>query len=200
MRAQASLRRLRKAQNLEDANRIVKDILKDAREANDLIYFSDLMISEDVAMPLMQRLRNDKKKQYHLRVLKDKWGAPVNPGDIVKREFKEPLYKVPGVPISSKEISASVKAGKWEEDFLSFEEFEVDEKGCILCSADDMWYFLSHFGIHSYSGQRLSFHINETSAGPQKMQYKKGMKHAWYWLYKEMDKEQYAELENIKVI
>jgi hypothetical protein len=192
------LSRLRGAQNFDQREEAVRYYMHLAAEKREPIYISDLIVEEDVAYPLLKQLRDDRSKMYHLKVLKDKWGQTVFPGDIVKREFKKSLNKAPGTPRSAKELNASMRRGTWDQDFIRYEEFVVDKKGCITCSADDMWYFLSIFGIHSYSRQRISFHPHETSAGPQKMPNSKGMKHAHYWLYEEWDKEQYDAAPELK--
>jgi len=185
------LSRLRGAQNFDQTEAAVNFYMHQSSESGEPIFISDLLVDEDIAYPLLKQLRDDRSKQYHLHVLKDKWGQPVYPGDVVKREFKKSLNRSPGSPRSAKELSASMRRGSWEADFIRKEDFVVDKKGCITCSADDMWYFLSIFGIHSYSGHKISFHPNETSSGPQKLPNQPGMKHVHYWLYEEWDSEQY---------
>lgn len=195
-----SLRRIRDARTFETLNQIFKDIERDVAESGDEVFISDLMINwETGGDVLLERLRQDKRKKYYLKVIKDIWGQPVKPGDKVRREFKEKLHRAPGTPIHHKILTASVRSGNWEKDFLRFEDFVIDEKGCIKCSAGDMWYFLSHFGIHCYSREPISFHVNETSAGPQKVQSDGSMKHRHYWLYEEVETKKYDELPLLTV-
>lgn len=193
------LSRLRGARNFDQVEAVISEYFREADAAGEPIYISDLIVDEDIASPLLSQLREDRTKKYHLRVIKDKWGANVLPGDIVKREFKKSLNRSPGSPRKSSELNSAMNRGAWEQEFIRYEKFVVDKKGCITCSADDMWYFLTHFGIHSYSRQRMSFHPHETSAGPKKLPAEPGMKHVHYWLYEEADEKQYEALPVIEV-
>lgn len=194
-----SLRRLREARSFDETQAVIKDMLAESREKKDEIFISDLIINDRSggAFPLLERLRKDHGKRYFLKVIKDQWGRPVKPGDVVKRIFKEPLHRVPGTPISSAVISASVKAGTFADDFLHHEEFVIDDKGCIHCSADDMFYFLTHFGVHCYSRETLSMHPNETSGEPAKVPGTGEMKHRHYWLYEEVETKEYEKLPSL---
>jgi len=197
-----SLRRLKEARNFDEMNAQIRLILSDISEKKDEAFISDLIINEidGGAFPLLDRLRKDHGKKYYLKVLGDEWGKAVKPGDVVKRKFKEPLQRVPGTPIASSVISNAVRAGTFERDFFRFEEFIVDEKGCIKCSADDMWYFLTHFGIHCYSRQNLSMHVNERSPDAQKNQKTGEMGHRLYWRFEEVETKEYEKLPSIRQI
>jgi hypothetical protein len=196
-----SLRRLREARNFDEMNAQIRLILSDISSQNDEAFISDLILNEidGGSFPLLDRLRRDHGKKYYLKVLGDEWGKKVKPGDVVRRKFKEPLQRVPGTPIASSVISNAVRAGTFERDFFRFEEFVVDENGCIKCSADDMWYFLTHFGIHCYSRQPLSMYVNERSSDPQKNQKTGEMGHRLYWRFEEVETKEYAKLPKLNV-
>lgn len=175
----------------QETKEVVDKIFKQSSEAKDPIYISDLMLEPNWAKPIMDRIRSSRDRIYKLKVLKDEWGKPVKPGDLVYRIHKKSLYESPDKPHSSAYLSSVVKSGKWKDTMEDHESFEVDKKGCISCTGDDMFYFLSHFGIHSISRERLSFHPNETSSGPVTLPNGNGMKHVWYWRYEEWDREMY---------
>lgn len=175
-----------------ETKEVVDKIFKQSAAEKDPIYISDLMLEPNWSKPIMDRIRASRDRIYKLKVLRDEWGQPVKPGDSVYRIHKKSLYESPDKPHSSQHLSSIVKRGAWKEEMEDHEAFEVDRKGCISCTGDDVFYFLSHFGIHSVSRQVLSFHPNETSAGPVTLPSGNGMKHVWYWRYEELDKEMYA--------
>jgi hypothetical protein len=194
------LNRLRGVPNARVAESIVAGILKELEDADDRAYLSDLMISEsqgDYSVePLLDRLRDDPRRIYTLFCICDAHGQPVKPGDKVKRWFKKPLYRE-GMPKPLREQNTSVMNGTWEQDFMKFDEYTVDNKGCISVSAADAeLYFLSHFGIHGKSGARMSMHPERS--GPPVTDPNTGeTKKTIYWRFKEVDKQQYEKLPDL---
>lgn len=185
------------AQSTAQAESVLESWIEKSVENNDPIEIGELLLDSESGGALLSRLRRDRSAKYRIKVIRDKWGKSVAPGDKVYRETNKSLYNSPDKPISSRDLSKIVRSKQWEKRMVDRTEFVVDDKGCIMVSADDCFYFLSHFGIHR-SGSILSFHPNETSSGPVRMDNEnQGMKHVWYWRYMEVTEEEYSELPRI---
>jgi len=147
----------------------------------------------EIGLPENQRLR------WHIRVIRDQWGNPPNPGDKVERRIQKKLEKRYGnetVVVTGNELSASKADGSYEDKWVNKYYYEIDEKGCVLCGFSDAVYFLNNYGIHSVTKYSLTTK-KEHSAEP--VDAPNGDKlHVWYRRYEEADKEQYAKLPIIK--
>jgi hypothetical protein len=193
------LNRLRGVSNPRAMDAIISDIIKEANNSGDQIYISDLLIAsaagEGVAEPLLERLREDKIRKYKLFCIRDKNGNQIKPGDKVKRWYKKSLMR-DGVPIPGRELNTIRRTGRWESDMNTFDEFQVDEKGCIAVDAVDAEYFLTHFGIHGESEQRISFHPDVKSA-PYAERGTGKIRVTWYWRFKELSKDAYMSAAKV---
>lgn len=179
----------------------VNEVIQKADVENDPIYISDILIAEKygnyVMSPVVEELRKDPSKKYKLKVIEGKYREKIYPGDTVVRRHKKPLYIRPGIPIPAKDQNTAMRLGKWEEKFERHEKFVVDAKGCIDCSADDAWYFLTKFGIHGKSRAEISPHP-EFSAEPMRNPANNQMQIVRYWRFEELDAAEYAAAPKIE--
>jgi hypothetical protein len=178
---------------------IISEIIQEA--TSDPVYLSDILIAEKygnyVMSPLLEELRKDPSKQYHLFVIEGKFREKIYPGDKVIRRHKKSLYIRPGIPIPGRDLNTIVRLGQWEDKMERHEKFIVDSKGCISVSADDAWYFLTKFGIHGKSGAQISPHP-EFSGEPMRNPSNGKTQIVRYWRYKELDLEEYEAAPEIE--
>ena len=172
---------------------IVSEWVAESNNTKDPIYISDLLLQADVAEPLLARLRQEKSRKYRLLVLCDRWGNVPMPRDVVQRRHKRSLYIKPGVPMPARQQRALHHSGQWDAEMHEYEDFTVDDKGCISVTAEDAEHFISHFGVHGKSGHPISFHPNETSGDPAPCP-GGGMCDVHYWRFKEQDNHMYVKL------
>ena len=180
---------------LEDRDVVIRDWLTAAEAESDPLFISDLMIDDRGEM-VLQELREDPNPKYILQVLRDEWGQPVQPGDIVRRKFKKPLTRH-GKLIPVKQLKQWKRSGRYEQERYTFRDYVVDEKGCIIVTAEDAEWFMKCFGVHSVSGAPISYHYQETSESPVKRP-DGSMKTVWYWRYQELERAQYDALPTLK--
>ena len=197
---QVDLNRLKGVRNPMQIDAIVAEIISEAD--GDPIYLSDMLIAEkygnQTMAPLLQELRKDPSKLYHLKCIEGKFREKIYPGDRIYRRHKKSLYLRPGYPIPTHELSTTVRLGQWEDRMLRQETFVVDKKGCITVSADDAWYFLTQYGIHGKSGAQISFHPKEFSEEPMRNPADGKMKIVRYWRFKELDAAEYEKESEIE--
>ncbi len=170
---------------------IVDEII--AETDNDPPFISDLLVEHQTAEPLLDELRKDRRNRHCLHMKRDEWGEPPVPGEIVKRKHKIPLKTKEGLPIPSVEINRWKRAGIYEKKRYTYDEYTLDEKGCIWCNARDAEYFLSNWGVHSISGMPISYHAYEHSVEPAPCP-NGGMKHVWYYRFFEQTKDMHEKL------
>jgi hypothetical protein len=165
------------------------------------VYLSDILIAEKygnyMMSPLLEELRKDPSKKYHLFVIEGKFREKIYPGDKVIRRHKKLLYTRPGMPIPGRDLNTIVRLGQWEEKMEIHEKFIVDSKGCISVSADDAWYFLTKFGVHGKSGAPISPHP-EFSTDPMRNPANGKTQIVRYWRFKEWDYEEYETAPEIE--
>jgi len=132
---------------------------------------------------------------WRIKVIRDEWGNPPNPGDKIGRRYKRPLTKERNgetIPYSGDELSKMIAMGTYEQKFHTYKYFTVDEKGCIECTFHDAIYFLNLWGIHFSTGMRLTSkeeHSTEPVECPDGQE-----RHVWYWRYKECPNDIYNKL------
>ncbi len=181
----------------------------DACPPDDPPFLSNLMTgANDGGLQVMEaleayHLKNverplDQKFHWRLHVVRDEWGNVGLPGDIIYYREQKLLEWEPGKPLTSHDINMAKINGTYERDWIEVYEYEVDEKGCITLGFLHAARLLNLFGIHSRSGAVMSIHKDrEHSADPVRT-YKDGQKlHAWYWRYKEADRDYYAALPKL---
>jgi hypothetical protein len=200
MRVDVSRLRATRPAQMRDA---VKSILAEAERNNDPVYLSDIVTHEgtagtgcEILMEELRSVRQNSKPKYRIQVLCDEWGNKPKEGDIVRRQFKNPLT-VDGKLLTAKQLNGEIRMGIMDQERYYYNEYTVDEKGCILCDANDAEWFLYMYGLHSFSNYPLN-QYEELSPGPAKNKATGGMQHVHYWRYKEMTAEQYEALEPLK--
>jgi hypothetical protein len=197
---QVDLNRLKGVRNPLRVDEIVDEIIQEA--SLDPVYLSDILIAEKygnyMMSPLLEELRKDPSKKYHLFVIEGKFREKIYPGDKVIRRHKKSLYTRPGIPIPGRDLNTIVRLGKWEEKMEVHEKFIVDSKGCISVSADDAWYFLTKFGVHGKSGAPISPHP-EFSAEPMRNPANGKTQIVRYWRFREWDYGEYETAPEIEL-
>lgn len=150
--------------------------------------------AQDRDMPMELRFR------WKILAMRDEWGNVPQPGDQVLRRIQKPLEYGPGKPVPAGELSLDIMNGVYDQKWNRYIPYTVDEKGCITCEFNDAVHFIRCWGVHPKSGLAgppLSLHSKEHSIdvvdAPDGKKY-----HVWYWRFKEMDKEDYANLPVIK--
>lgn len=146
---------------------------------------------QSIDRPMNQRFR------WKLKVLKDEWGQPVKPGDVVEHIIHRSPEHGPGKPMTASEISVEKLNGTYEKNWVTKIPYIVDEKGCITTGFVATAYFLNKFGLHGKTGAIISHHKVETSGDPQKVP-SGGFRHVHYWRFKEVDADDYGQLEPIE--
>jgi hypothetical protein len=180
----------------------VDAMIQEADEAKDVLYLSDLLVDMDtagMAEPLLVVLRDDPTKKYTLHFMRDEWGNQMRPGDVVRRKFKRPLTrKVNGqhITIPSTELNQWKRSGIYDQKRFYHEEYTLDERGCVKVSAADLEYFLTQWGVHSFSGSPISYHAMEHSEDDAPAPNGDRL-HVWYWRCKEVTKDQYKNLPKL---
>ena len=142
---------------------------------------------QSIDRPFEQRFR------WKLQCIRDEWGQPVKPGDVIEHIIHRSPEHGPGKPMTSGEISELKMNGFYERDWVTRIPYKVDEKGCITCGYVATSYFLQKYGIHGKTGAIISHHKVPNSADPQEAP-KEGMKHVHYWRFKEVDTGDYEQL------
>lgn len=166
-------------------------------------YLSDAIIGQNtggsyVLEALEQRYNEDRdnvsrKIKFKLLCVRDEFGNEPQPGDIVRRRIQKPEFKSPGKPYPADVINEMKQSGTYDEVFVSYNDYVVDERGCIECEVNDAANFLMKFGVHGKTGARISHHVWETTPEPVKCSDGK-MRVVYYWRFKEVDNEMYEQL------
>jgi len=146
---------------------------------------------------VMETLANEpvhSNKKWKIQVVKDEWGNPPKPGDVITRKIQRKLVDRAGRKLRSNAVNAMKRQGSFERRYIDKREFVVDDKGCIECSYDDAGWFLSTYGVHYESGEGLGGH-RELSSDVCKAP-DGNMLHVHYWRYSEAPRV-YDELPNL---
>lgn len=181
------------------------DLLEAEIKKVDYICLTDAIAHPDMCGPVMlnylqneeiQNMRMGTQHKWKIQVIRDEWGEPPVKGGVIIREIMKPLVDKTGRMLTSKVINDMRRRGSFEEKFIEKREFVIDSMGCVECSYDDAVYFLTTYGVHFETGHALCGY-KELSSGPCRAP-GGGMKHVWYWRYKEAPPWVYSKLEKIK--
>lgn len=144
--------------------------------------------------------RNQGTIRYKIRVLKDRWGKPVYPGDKVEWKFERLKRDFLGKKITNRAYKEAKLRGE-ERTIEIWHEAIVDKKGCIDVPFEDAARLLDTRGVHYKSGQPL-MRMPETERFVRRDSYDKdyaqviGKQH--FWLYSEAPPDVYKSLPTIK--
>jgi hypothetical protein len=192
--------------NPREKRAFINDFIKNCDD-DDPIQISDLLANKNswggmclqtlgIAEEQLRMRGGDNPMMWNLQVISDEWGNKLTEGDIVIRRVKSNYKDVEGQSIDPSEISSSRLDGSYEERFVMTKKFKVDKKGCIRANFEDAVSMCNLWGLHSVTGRTLTTK-KATSREPQECP--NGQKlHCHYWRYKEVTKEQYDKLPNIK--
>ena len=196
------------ASNSRDLNNYIDGLFSKCKP-DDPPYMSDLLLGFNqggvhIMQALEERFKQDQsidrpqeqRFKWKLKVLKDEFGQPVKPGDIVEHVIHRSPEHGTGKPMTSGEISVLKMNGFYERDWVTRIQYKVDDKGCITTGFVATSYFLQKFGVHGKTGAIISHHKVAHSGDPQEAP-KEGMKHVHYWRFKEVDSEDYGKLDVI---
>jgi len=197
---------IRKASS--DSPKQLRSVLSKILEQNRTkrIYLSDVLaninnggqalniaLSLDYAKTLKSKVR---PPTWRLKVIRDQWGNPPQPGDTVKAVRNKRLVE-DGVMVTHHDQNAAKMEGTYEERYTDTVDFEVDSKGCIECDWDDTILFLNLWGIHGVSKAGITTKPEHTE---EPVDCPNGQKlHAWYRRYYEVTEEMYKDLPKIKL-
>ena len=197
------------AGNSRDLNNYIDSVLQKCAP-NDPPYMSDLLVGFNeggihMMIALDARTARDSQIErppeqrfsWKLKVIKDEWGQPVYPGDVVYHEIYTSPNHGEGKPMTASEISVEKMNGTFEKNWITKIPYVVDKKGCITTGYVATSYFLQKWGIHGVTGAIISHHKVETSGDPHEAP-KEGMKHVHYWRFKEVDGRDYEKLPDIE--
>lgn len=148
-----------------------------------------------MVMETLATERKTPKRTWKIRVLKDEWGNPPKPGDVLVRKIQRPLRDRAGRKMRSTTIKDMKRRGTFEKNYIEKHEFKVDNKGCIECEYEHAAWFLSTYGIHYETRAALGGH-REFSSEPCKSP-SGGMLHVHYWRYEEAPPWVYETLPDI---
>jgi len=137
-----------------------------------------------------------KDAKWKIRVLKDEWGNPPKPGDLVVRKIQRNLVDRAGRKLRSNAVNAMKRQGSFEKKYIDKREFVVDDKGCIECGYGDAIWFLRVRGVHYKTGEGLGG-FREHSSGPCKSP-NGDLLHIHYWRYSEAPPWVYADLPDLE--
>jgi hypothetical protein len=178
----------------EEINRVPYVIMTDAlTEQNRGGQLVMQLLGEDEKTNL---LRGRITRKYKLRAIKDEWGNLYYPGDVVKRRLENPKKNRKGDKYTNRALKGWRQSGEYDKMFVSYNEYTVDEKGCIDVSFEDAGYFLLEHGAHYETGYGICGkreHTREPCLAPN------GQKlHVHYWRFQEVPPEMYEALPKIE--
>ena len=141
---------------------------------------------------------------WKLFCVRDAWGNKLYEGDIVYRRINKPLWTGSAAEqnkkyVSNNQLNLDKISGTYDQKWVEFIPYEVDEKGCIECEFRDAAFLIQQFGMHPVSkrgGPPLSMHLKEKH--PEEVTAPDGNKlYSWYWRYMEADKAFYEKLPKV---
>lgn len=172
----------RKATALEEIERVDYVIMTDAfLETNRGGQFVMQLLGETEKKEL---LRGRPTRKYRIRAIKDEWGNPYWPGDVVRRKIEEPKKDIEGQKYTNRALKKWRISGEYDKMFVSYNEYVVDKKGCIECTFEDAGFFLMDHGIHYETGFAICGR-KEMTRDPCKAPNGQ-MLHIHNWLYQEV--------------
>ena len=136
------------------------------------------------------------KFRWKLLVMRDEWGNVPQPGEKYILKLKKPYKHRDGKMATIGEINIDLATGLHDEKWIREVPYTVDKKGCITCTYDHAMIFLRNNGMHYKTGKGgppLSMHKDPHSPEPADCP-DGSKKHKWYWLVKEVNKEDYGKL------
>lgn len=170
------------------------------------VLLTDCLSNKDRDGLLVMRTLDDFDKQnggvlrYKIKVLKDIWGNPVYPEDIVEWKFERKTRDMFGHKITNRQFKEYVRRGE-QREIEVWHEAIVDEKGCIDVPFKDAAILLNTRGVHFMSNQPLT-HFPERDRKVTRDHYDpefaKTMGIHHYWRYSECPPWIYETLPKIK--
>jgi hypothetical protein len=175
---------------------------------DDVVFLSDCYANSDKAGGTVLEvlaeeehnmlMRGNKPTTWKIKVICDEWANEPRPGGEVVRRIPINRKNRKDQPVRSSDINSSMVDGSYDDRFVDSRKFKIDSKGCIECSFTDAGYFISVYGVHPRTGYSLNRH-RKTSEEPCECPNGQNL-HVHYWRYKEMDKESYAALPELKPV
>ena len=168
----------------------------DACPSDDPIFLSDVIVRATAeGLPVMIDLADRETEartmgidpqKWTILSVRDEWGNVLGEGDEVIK-----VNKVQGNS-TTPERNTAILDGSYSKKYERRVPYPLDVKGCFTASFTDAVYFLLNYGIHGKSGLTMT-NKRETSGEP--MDTPNGGKLAkWYWRFREVDGEMYANL------
>ncbi len=162
-------------------------------KCNGEVLISDCLSHKDQSGLIVMQILDKENTQlrFRIKILKDKWGEPVEPGTkyewFVEREVRDRFGK--------KHTQNDIRRLTQVNRIRSIEVWNsaiVDEYGCIEVGFRDAALLLDTRGVHFESGFPLT-RYKETSSAPSKRP-DGSVKLQHYWLYQEVPSWEYNEM------
>lgn len=162
------------------------------------VMISDCLANVDREGLMVMRTLHDHFLQnrdlfYRIKVLSDRWGNPVKPGDKIEwkagRKVRDPF----GKKFTQHQIKQFEQRGELRLIEI-WHNATVDSKGCIKVKFDDAALLLDTRGVHYLSGRPLTSMPEKDPIDDRD----KVTRVQFYWLYEEINPEAYASLPEIK--
>ncbi|MCP4640280.1 MAG: hypothetical protein GY851_07610 [bacterium] len=134
------------------------------------------------------------QRAWKLRVLCDRWGMPVKPGDVIKYKADLTNKDEDGNKLTSRDIKDMKRRGAY--NLVTTHALVVDDRGCLTALFEDASKLLKTHGVHYVSGEPITG-LKELS-GALKDAPDGSKKHVHNWRYVEVPPWEYDELPNIK--
>jgi hypothetical protein len=157
------------------------------------VAISDCLVNADrdglvVMRTLHDHFRQNRDLRYKIKVLKDMWGKPVAPGELVRWKFGRRTRDAFGRKYTQDQIKAYTRRGELGQIEI-WHDATVDANGCITVGFEDAAILISERGIH-YESKAPITRMPEKRDEPTYDRYDRdtrkllGFQH--YWLYEEV--------------
>jgi hypothetical protein len=113
-----------------------------------------------------QRSRDGNPRMYWIKVLCNKFGDPVKPGDIVSEQWDKMKFRSDGTAVPPEEIAMDRINGDYDAKWTRTTEHVVDAAGCIRLPFSLAALYIATFGVHWKTGHRVCRTLNRESYEP----------------------------------
>ena len=176
-------------------------LLEEIARCDNEIIITDCLVNKgngglDIMHYITQTEKQMPMRRFKIKVLKDMWGKPVQPGDKVEwvrnRKTRTPF----GVKMRHAHIASMISQGR-EREVIDFGEATVDNKGCIDVGFFDAGMLLNTRGVFLNNPKIPLTQYKETSTKPSHNNQADKFQLQHFWLYQEVPMAIYNELPDL---
>ena len=113
-----------------------------------------------------QRSRDGNPRMFWVKVLCDKFGDPVKPGDVVSERWDKMRVRSDGTAVPSDEIEMDRINGDYDAKWTRTTSHVVDAAGCIRLPFSLAALYIAMFGVHWKTGHRVCRTLTRQSYEP----------------------------------